>query len=367
MDISIDLINEFREKVNDNSYFVLHKYGEKEGKNLWNCVCSCMDWIELSIQHIIETKDKVKNKDYFDMTVYSYISSIDNILEAINQLHRILVNSGTTPFKDEYKIFCENNLQYSDDKYFKHIRAIFGAHPVNLTSNKEKWFASYPTRDYCLGYDYVVSLWTNKMDGEDVIFGFKIEELNYFLLLRYNYLKVLMKKIDDEFEKFECRMKEIEIPKGIDNKEWLQNLKVASKERLDNDYYRETIDNLIYLFNVKSTKTNNKKIIKDYLQVAEKLISELHLKLQNMNFEELENDIFDARRPETIRYELSKFHDQVIYNRSENSSFQSYFLDFNVKRIKDYFKDVIVINEEMEMEELSLLIRAAQHFHFDKN
>lgn len=359
MDISRKLIEEFRDKVNDNSYFVLHKYGEQNNINQWNCICSSMDWIEVSIDYILEYKDKVTNRN-FDMTVYGYISAIDNILEAINQLHRVLINPKTIPFKGDSKIFFKNKFDYDDDKYFKHIRAVFGAHPVNLKDTQGKWFASYPTSN-SLEYDYAVSLWSNKLDINDITFGFKIEDLNKFLYLRYTYLNKLIEIIELEFKNFEKDMQKIKIPEEETPLKKLENLRLASKQRLNNDYYKESIDKLIYIYSTKFSTNKNKTIITEYLEKADKMIEELQYNLQNMVFDDLRYDIFDYNVPKEIRYQISKFFDQVIYFRLNLSGYSPYFFKNIMIEIREYFKNDLILNEEMEIDEIYFLVSALLH------
>ena len=52
IDINDNKINEFRELVNDNSSFVCKQYKNKNDKNLWHPICSCMDWITVSIRFL---------------------------------------------------------------------------------------------------------------------------------------------------------------------------------------------------------------------------------------------------------------------------------------------------------------------------
>ncbi|ABV88235.1 hypothetical protein Spea_2918 [Shewanella pealeana ATCC 700345] len=41
--VNDDKIGDFRDLVNSNSSFVYHTYKDKNGKNLFHLVCSCMD------------------------------------------------------------------------------------------------------------------------------------------------------------------------------------------------------------------------------------------------------------------------------------------------------------------------------------
>ena len=61
------LIRKFRERVDKND-FVLHVYKNIDGKNKWNCICSAMDWISVSVHYLCServlhiTKDENLNE-----------------------------------------------------------------------------------------------------------------------------------------------------------------------------------------------------------------------------------------------------------------------------------------------------------------
>jgi len=104
------IIRRFRNKVNDNSYFTLHKYKDRNGKNHWNLICACMDWIDLSVDYLLNNKLENQNINVMSMQVYTYISSIDIIWQSIQQLHRAIIDVNTIPFDGERQIFHDNNI-----------------------------------------------------------------------------------------------------------------------------------------------------------------------------------------------------------------------------------------------------------------
>lgn len=95
--INPKLIKDFREKVNED--FVFEKYKNVNGKNHWNIICSCMDWIDVAVSFIQDYGSDTKNIDVLSMDTYSYISSIDIIHEAVTQLHRVFIPNQSIPFK----------------------------------------------------------------------------------------------------------------------------------------------------------------------------------------------------------------------------------------------------------------------------
>ena len=82
--LELCLINEFREVVNKNN-FTYFRYSNNRNKNQWNCICSAMDWITVAVEHLADyPKKRAGNLGSIEM--YSYISSVDIIVEAVQQL-----------------------------------------------------------------------------------------------------------------------------------------------------------------------------------------------------------------------------------------------------------------------------------------
>ena len=95
------LIDLFREKVNNNGAdLILHRYK--------------------------------KNNNDSSIRVMTFIVCIDVLWEAIQQLHRVLLNTENIPFVNEKSVFQHKKFETTDNKYFKTIRACFATHPVNL-------------------------------------------------------------------------------------------------------------------------------------------------------------------------------------------------------------------------------------------
>ncbi len=61
--VSDDKVKDFRGLVNSNSSFVYQIYKDKGGKNLFNLICSAMDWIYVSVRHLENAPEFDKNID----------------------------------------------------------------------------------------------------------------------------------------------------------------------------------------------------------------------------------------------------------------------------------------------------------------
>ncbi len=350
--IDKQLLQDFNKKVNGDSYFTLNAYRDKNGKNQWSCICACMDWISVSMDYLSSHEFQTQNINVMSMQVYTYISSIDIIWQSIQQLHRVIIDDKTIPFKGDRSLFKDNDICIDDNDYFKHIRAVFGAHPVNLKDKNGKWFASWPTTGIYNQYDFAVSLYSANSSDDSIVFGFRFEELDDFLRSRYSYLASLTKALDNQYKEFSSSLS-IELIQEVNNPlEQLKILQVECKRRLDNDYYKYIIEDLILLFEADCTLERNKKLVTEYRYNLLHLIQELKNALQQMNFDELEYGILlDSANPQKIRYHLSK-----IYECLRGSKYDFMFEHY-VQIIGEFLQDYVTVNSKMDNKEIFLLIK----------
>lgn len=308
-------ISDFRDLINSNSSFIYQEYQNKNGKNLWNLICSCMDWLTVSVRHLQRPQDRDNNIDIRVMQMFSLISSIDLVSESISQLHRVFINPKTLPFAGEKDCFRDRLFDEEDDNtYFKSIRACFGAHPVNLNQSSSKRFASWPFDNHMNSGELTVHLYSNKIGEDDLSMHLNSEELIAFLIKRYNYLDVISSKITNLFEEFNLALSEKLIANKGDPLEMLYVLKDESKIRLNNDYYNAVIDDLIMIFEANLDNAELSIIESDYKKSLIPLVEEIKNNLQQMNIEDFEND--SLLEPKSIlkkelSYELGKFYSWV--------------------------------------------------------
>lgn len=215
------LIHAFRDRVNEN-YFVLHRYKDCKGKNKWNCICSAMDWISVSVHYLCSSKvlNISKDENLNSVEVYTFLSCIDMMWEAIQQLHRVFMETDSIPFIGEKIIFSDNKFSMSDNEYFKTIRVCFGAHPVNLLDHfngkeKERRFASWSGAFGSTG-NFSVILYPSDSKAEDIFLDIRFKELWAFAERRYNYLNTLMDIIREKEKQYVSLQSKISINK-VDN------------------------------------------------------------------------------------------------------------------------------------------------------
>ncbi|MEC5424272.1 hypothetical protein QGM71_12295 [Virgibacillus sp. C22-A2] len=279
------LIGKFRRVVNSNHYFVLNQYRNQHGKNLWNIICSCMDWIEVAIDGIPYIQYEHKNPNVASLNLMQLICSMDLVKESVHQLFRVFKLE--YPFKKDNSIFLK---QKSDDEYFKHIRAVFGVHPVNLKGQDgNRYYASWSTPR--LEGDFATLVYSNKVGVKDQIYSIRIEELFQYTNKRYLLLREVMKKIEHDFLSHQHKLKATEIKRPQSTIDHLKILKNENLERYgEGEAYWHEIDEMQRLYSINISSSFNpsvQEMIEKYLGALLMVISEIHQNLQNMSIEEL--------------------------------------------------------------------------------
>lgn len=172
----------------------------------------------------------------------TFIVCIDVLWEAIQQLHRVLLNTENIPFVNEKSVFQHKKFETTDNKYFKTIRACFATHPVNLKDDfsgekkVEQRYASWSGGGFGKG-DFSVILYSNQPDKNPEFLDIYFSELLRFAEQRYAYLSNLMDEIDRQTVDYCNEWKNKRIRRVNSVVEQIEILIHESKVRLDNDYY----------------------------------------------------------------------------------------------------------------------------------
>lgn len=353
------IIDAFREEINEYRDFIIQKYAKSRDKNHWNCICSAMDWMTVASRYIDNKKHYSENIDDMSMEIYLYISAVDIIWEAIKQLHRVIANPNTVPFSDDSQIFKDERLSIDDNEHFKHIRAAFGAHPVNLNDDVKR-FASWPTSDVHHEYDLAVYLYSSDKTKEDIVFGIKYQQLKAFLDIRVNYLENLLGEIKGQYKNYNTEMRKRKIEVSENPLEMLNILKLEANERFNNDYYDVMISKLIGFYTTNITAKENYGPIEAFKSELLKIIEEIHYNLQNMRCKELKTDFTGQHSwcPKGLSYSYSKLAEQVVGH--------GYRPLYGEGKILEFMKTHLTINENMSSQELYLLANVSFFLHHKK-
>lgn len=364
-----DSISKFNEFINNElNWNLIYKiYNTDSDKNLWNCICSCMDWIIIYRDYINNLEYDNCNINIKCIQIYSYISAIDVIHESIAQLNRVINKTDRTIFEGDKSIF-NNELNLDDNNHFKEIRAAFGAHPVNLRDRDDKskrYFSSWPLEyDFGEKYDFYCNLYTNDKDGEDKEIGFKFNQLDEFLIKRYSQLDILKSKIKRDIDSYLSNIIK-QIPKlGKNQLENIKKLKIFLESRLQNDYYIGILNQVEKIFTAYEYYENNNFKINNYIERLNEVILEIYNNLLEKKFDELDSDYIINIKIDTNRIKYSDKYPKNMYNYYISKLYDYIYKDnYKLKNscidaINEYFYGHFELSYEMDKYELLLVFNS---------
>ncbi|HDR4442748.1 hypothetical protein ACS2JQ_20455 [Bacillus cereus group sp. BceL101] len=293
------LIDEFRDKVNDSKVLqgMLRNVDEK---NHWNILCSAMDWIS-TVANGLPTLDIIPSDgmgyDHLDtLKLMQYIVLIDVLSESIIQLFRVMDKDQPYPLKSDTSVFQQSRLD--DDTYFKHIRAAFSTHPVNLSSvdgvrnnGGERFYASWVAKHGPVDHDYYVLLYSNDPAKEGHYYlGVNIADLNLYAEKRYKLLEILIQMVDSKVKNHISFYQSKIISSKDEISEELDILLEEDKKRFGTFRgYLGYSNDILYIRRMLETDTNPisgrvcEQIIHDYKEFLKSTISQIREGVQNVN------------------------------------------------------------------------------------
>lgn len=338
-ELDFSLIEDFRDVVNEGE-FAYHYFINKDGKNQFSPICSCMDWISVSIRYIKNFPAFSDDIDVKAMQFYSLISSIDIVVEAVMQLHRIIMNEGKKlqkwPFKGSTYIF-NDKVEYlfnkDDDSYFSEIRSIFGAHPTNLRNdNGEGLFASWPHPHPFNMNDFTVSIYSNRPGRDDVIFGIKIDEVLNYLNERYSHLAELKDVLLAIRKRYYKALINQIIPATENIYDELRVLRNEIEVRQNNDYYRMELNDITHLFTGVVREAHLVDEVNAFRDKLYPIVAEIRKNLQRMNLVDLTTTegVMVSRLPDgALNYEIPKI---FRWLHSENADPMAHYYVSNLNK-----------------------------------
>jgi hypothetical protein len=356
INLNRNLIVKFRNKVNEKKFFQ-EKFRNVNGKNYWNVICSAMDWITVAAEGLpkIDLK-KPKGLGYNHLetlNLMQYIITIDILVEAIIQLFRVIDRGKPYPLSNSNEIFRQSKL--SDDVYFKHLRAVFSTHPVNLNSvdgvkkeDGERFFASWVAKN-ALDNDFYVLLYSNDPEKDKVNpLGINIKDINLYAEQRYKLLETLINKVEQINTGHINSKKACIIASATDPIEQINILLEENEKRFGKNYGFS--NGLHYLYSLLRVDTSlivdnfDKAVINDYKNFLITLIPEIKDGLQDMTIKKS-----NWKTPYQYDYEFEKIY---MYFGDGEHPVGKYFFDELVK--KGPLPSVLAVCEDIGLKQLAM-------------
>lgn len=350
------LINTFRNEVNDQD-LVLQMYHSRDGKALWNIICSAMDWIDVVVGEIDVHKLLRGNDNKSSIHFITFISCADVLWEAIQQLHRVFFCTDSIPFADDSSVFKNKLFPATDNEYFKTIRACFAAHPINLSDNfsgtgkKERRYASWSGGGFGNG-DFSVFLYSNQVNEKPVPLDIYFDELITFSQKRYDYLYTIIDEMNRQKRTYLTEWCSKKIPQ---NKNPLTQIEILIEEvsyrYYSHDYYNYVLKKLQIIFSTTITAPKNKLLVEKYRAALMPEIKEIYENLQNMISKELQSeaDVNDSY-PFVCQYAFSKLSD-AVYGDGHPSL-------INTDAFQSHLQELVDFSEIFSVEELYTVVCA---------
>ena len=287
-------IHEFRDFVNRFQVdFVIRRYSDVNGKNHWSCLCSAMDWLTEAGGALPEFERRAHGNKVGWIDLYGYISCIDVIMEATEQLYRCVFGVAEKPTGLIFPTQCfvtkpEGFSGLSDRAFFKELRAGFGAHPVNLDTHdkKSKRFASWMLSAWQspANFDFSVRLYSNLKGVSDSYLGVNLAELKRFCDQYRNHLESVAAEIKRQYGVFanECRKRPI--VRSADPVEQWNILMLEAGSRCLGNWDAATFD----ILSAEPKSVKNRKLLVAYQKVVRALIDRMIDAFQSMDEERVQ-------------------------------------------------------------------------------
>ncbi len=354
------IINKFRETINEHS-LIYHIYKDIDGKDQWGLICSAMDWIDVAVTGIDTSKLSFANSNEASISVMTFISCIDVMWEGVQQLHRVFVKQCTIPFENNHSVFQKDA---ADNEYWKAIRAMFAAHPVNLKNitgkeceSKERWFASWSGAFLGNG-DISVLLYSNIPGKQSEKRDLETGKLMDFITQRYNYLYDLIDVVKSRREEYLEKYRQTPLrtcamdtpPQIVDYANYL----IGENElRWYNPYYFEKLQEIRDAFSVSVKEKNNQIALFQYQQALLKALPVIHEAIAKLDYDICdENSFVDVAPPIEYQYACEHIFDEH----------KADLMDFGISKMKQYFGDIINYDECQSRLEIAVLTKAGIYF-----
>ncbi|PFS10846.1 hypothetical protein COK55_24555 [Bacillus cereus] len=357
------ILENFSQIISDHDDFLIKKYSNFEGKKKISVIFSARDWLHTIVHGLPNIDLSHPNQDTQSLNVFQFVSTIDLLTEAIQQLYRVLYNKRHYPLSQDKTVFNKN---ISDDQYFAHIRAVFGAHPVNLKSydgnpnGNTQYFASWSS-SHGTG-DFSVYLYSNDPKESDKEFPISFDSLIKYAQKRYDYLKEISKEIQRQQIEFNNLWIKTPIEKKKEPLEQLHILKTENDNRFGNSGYKYQIGTLIDLFSAPRNFPKDFEIYDRFLNSLKQSINDIYYNLQNMQILDLSiypvPEYLGIKSLRNFFYDIKKLNEYLIKEADMNNN-----LDYVEINIADPINRLISVNilpdytvKELDRRDLLLIL-----------
>lgn len=324
------VLERLKQAIHEHSDFLIHKYSNFSGRKKIGAISSAKDWLHIVVYGLPSIDLYNKNDDVKSLNVLQFVCTIDLLTEAVQQLYRVLYNGKNYPLNNDKTVFKKS---ISDDKYFAHIRSVFGVHPVNLDSrdgldSDKKYFASWSSIHG--NGDFSVYLYSNDPQESDKEFTIFFDELIEYAKIRYAYIDDISREIKRQQLEFNKNWSKKSIPIDADPLKQLNILKTENENRYGKYGYKHDIEELLDLYTAPMNFTSDIDLYIEFLDKIKPSINEIYINLQNMSIIDLSMSpsphFHGLKKFDSYRYDIEKIG-EFLGNPDISSSMVPYHLN----------------------------------------
>ncbi|MCM3390229.1 hypothetical protein M3649_19205 [Ureibacillus chungkukjangi] len=347
------ILKEFKIAINDHSDFLIHKYGNFDGRNKMNALFSARDWLHIVVNGLPNVNIHHENDDIQSINVMQFIILLDSLSEAIQQIYRVLYNERNYKLIEDKSIFGK---EISDDKYFSHIRASFAAHPVNLksydgTKSDNQYFASWSTKHG--NGDFNVYLYSNNPEEADRILSIYFDQLIKYAEKRYLLLKEFVNEIKRQEEEHNVMLSKLPIKVESYALTQLLILREENKKRFGDYGYQDVIDELINLFDAPMMFPTDNELYINFLDKLKPAIQEIYQNLKNMKVFDLSiypyPRTFLVKDLQSARYDLEKFSEYFTNPNYHHGKVSDHLDNLIIKGIFPHYASLAMDKRDLRL------------------
>ena len=305
-----EIINQFRDKINDG--FIYFLFSNYRNKDMWNIMCSAMDWIETSVDGI--EPSRVLNAEGLEASrqMMLFISCVDVLCQGVKELSCIFYRHpkngkvfARAPFYEYAE--CGNVRSYfsrhkDDDVHFSTIRACFVAHPIELDGTvfkNQHRVASWTSDGFmCDDADYRVTLYGQEPNVPNIYLQVYFDELMTYAKQKHEHLLTIIDEAERKSQAYINFFSGKILAKHPGPSERWAELEDIIKKREDSDNILNDYEfvNLELLFKTSISNPNNATIVDMYRSLIHKCVSSQY---HDKNLEKMNLNTFTFS-PETL-------------------------------------------------------------------
>ncbi len=294
--ISLDtfLLGALRNKINEQLNI---SYKKKYGKHrAWHKICAIMDRLDDTVNYLNTLKLNTGKYRRSAFDFYDFMNNASVVVDCIKELAKIF-DIPDNKIKRSTDIFGQFGYdgKGTDENYFEYLRSLCSVHPVETSRHKKYQANDFECSPFVIWNNGILS-YDNDCDIYTVVYTSKDGDNNkripIYISQVFEYVKTRLDFVGeitnaiDQYQKqviSDLKSRPIKKQEEFDNYvDYLRNLNIELEDRYGSENFY-CFDDIIKLFELKFSNTDNQNKLELYLSALKYAITFEHNRLQNMS------------------------------------------------------------------------------------